>query len=118
MPIPGRLPYQIEDILATKENYPIGTLAYYGPDNQTCTRIIASVINAPNAKPQFREWQDIDVCENPQVASEIGDYFRLAGVKDVIMTEGVVGCPHDEGVDYSLGESCPECPFWQNQTGA
>jgi hypothetical protein len=115
MPKPGQLPQQILDILETKETYPLGTLAYYGPDDQTCTRIIASVINAPNARPQFREWWDMDVCDDPQVAAEIGSFFRLNGVLDVVMTEGLVGCPHEEGVDYAPGEACPECPFWHDQ---
>jgi len=117
MSLPGQLPEQILEILETKEVYPIGTLAYYGPDDQTCSKIIASVINAPNAKPQFREWWDLDVCEDPQVAAEIGDFFRLNGVQDVVMTEGVVGCPHEEGVDYAPGETCPECTFWHDHSG-
>ncbi|MFL5236975.1 MAG: hypothetical protein ACJ8EL_05125 [Rhizomicrobium sp.] len=30
----------------------------------------------------------------------------------VAMTEGIVGCPHEEGIDYPLGEACPDCPYW------
>lgn len=112
-----QLPLQIEKVLETKEIYPIGTLAYYGPDDQTCTKIIASVINAPNARPQFRQWGDEDVSSDPQVALEIGNFFRLNGVQDVVMTEGVVGCPHEDGLDYALGEDCPQCPFWLEKSG-
>ena len=112
MPKPGQLPDQLRGILETKEVYPIGTLAYYGPDDQTCTRISASVVNAPNARPQFRHWQEADVCVDPQVAAEIGEFFKLNGVQDVVMTESVIGCPHDEGVDYPEDGVCPHCPFW------
>jgi hypothetical protein len=27
----------------------------------------------------------------------------------VAMIEEINGCPHEEGVDYALGEVCPEC---------
>jgi hypothetical protein len=33
-------------------------------------------------------------------------------VKEVVMTGGIVGCPHEEGIDYPLGEDCPHCPYW------
>jgi len=35
----------------------------------------------------------------------------------VVMTEGVVGCPHEEGDDYPWGEACPDCTFWQEHSG-
>ncbi len=114
MPRPGHLPEQLLEILQTKESYPIGTLAYYGPDDQNCTRIIASVVNAPNARPQFRDWQDDYVCSDSQVAGEIGEFFKLNGVRDVVMTNGIIGCPHDEGIDYPEDEICPQCSFWLN----
>jgi len=114
MPKPGLLPNQLLEILETKGVYPIGTLAYYGPNNQICTRIIASVVNAPNAKPQFRYWQEPDVCTSPQVAAEIGEFFKLNSIQDVVMTEGVIGCPHDEGIDYPEDGICPDCLYWHN----
>ncbi len=114
MPKPGQLPEQLLEILETKQSYPIGTLAYYGPDDHNCNRIIASIVNAPNARPQFRDWQEYDVCTDPQVAGEIGEFFRLNGVQDVIMTDGVIGCPHDEGIEFPDGEICPHCSFWHN----
>jgi hypothetical protein len=26
--------------------------------------------------------------------------------------KGLFGCPHEEGIDYPDGETCPQCPFW------
>jgi hypothetical protein len=37
--------------------------------------------------------------------------FERHGVKSVVMTDGIIGCPHEEGVDYQ-GPTCPHCPFW------
>jgi hypothetical protein len=27
------------------------------------------------------------------------------------MTDQIIGCPHEEGIDYE-GATCPACPFW------
>jgi len=34
------------------------------------------------------------------------------GAKSVVMPERILGCPHEEGKDYSEGEKCPKCSFW------
>jgi hypothetical protein len=28
------------------------------------------------------------------------------------MVKEMLGCPHEEGIDYPEGEACPACPFW------
>src|SRR3989449_9122743 len=28
-------------------------------------------------------------------------------VKTVVISPGIIGCPHEEGVDYAVGEKCP-----------
>lgn len=112
MPLSNALPEQILNALAEKENYPLGTLAYYGPDDQTCTKIIASVVNAPNARPYFKSWSADNVCSDPLVVAEIGTFFKQLGVSEVVMTDGIIGCPHEEGIDYPLHEDCPRCAFW------
>jgi hypothetical protein len=30
------------------------------------------------------------------------------------MTDGIIGCPHQEGIDYE-GEWCPFCEFWHGR---
>ena len=32
----------------------------------------------------------------------------------VVMTDGIIGCPHQEGIDYQ-GEWCPVCEFWRER---
>jgi hypothetical protein len=37
------------------------------------------------------------------------------------MTDKIIGCPHEEGIDYPDGEQCPVCPYWAGRdrwTGA
>jgi len=31
------------------------------------------------------------------------------------MTDGIIGCPHQEGIDYPDGEVCQECTFWKGR---
>jgi hypothetical protein len=42
-------------------------------------------------------------------------------VKSVVVADRIIGCPHEEGVDYPNGTKCPSCPFWDTRdrwTGA
>src|SRR5438270_621056 len=36
----------------------------------------------------------------------------------VAMSEGNLGCPHEEGEDFPLGGDCPFCPFWKGKQGS
>jgi hypothetical protein len=33
-------------------------------------------------------------------------------VKTVVIADAIMGCPHEEGIDYPDGDSCPKCPYW------
>ena len=93
-------------------NYPVGMIAYYGPDDQTVTKIIAAVLPDENTDPILNIFIGEKIAQNPEIAAAIGEFFQKQQVQNVVMTEGVIGCPHEEGVDYPTGEFCPECPFW------
>jgi len=47
-----------------------------------------------------------------RVLSEVAVFLKSHAVRSVGMVEGIIGCPHEEGVDYPEGEACPACPFW------
>jgi hypothetical protein len=34
------------------------------------------------------------------------------GAKTVMLADRIIGCPHEEGIDYPAGEKCPQCEFW------
>ena len=46
------------------------------------------------------------------------DFFLQHGVRQVAMTEGNMGCPHEEGEDFPVGGDCPFCPFWTGKQGS
>jgi hypothetical protein len=98
--------------------YPIGTVAMYGPDDKTTTKIAAGVILHDGAEAIIMRWVSTDVMTNPKMQQELKDFFFQHGVKSVVMTEGNIGCPHEEGEDFPHGEDCPFCPFWKGKQGS
>jgi hypothetical protein len=98
--------------------YPIGTVAMYGPDDKTTTKIAAGVILHDGAEAIIQRWVATDVTTNPKVQQEMKDFFLQHGVKSVAMSEGNMGCPHEEGMDFPHGEDCPFCPFWKGKQGS
>ena len=98
--------------------YPIGTVALYGPDDKTTTKIAAAVILHEDAEPIMKRWVATDVTTNSKVQQEIKDFFLQHVVKRVVASQGNMGCPHEEGEDFPPGEDCPFCPFWKRKQGS
>ncbi len=98
--------------------YPIGTVALYGPDDVTTTKIAASVIKDKNAQPIIKRWVSSNIVNNVKVKKEIQQFFMNHGVESVVVSEGNMGCPHEEGPDFPHGEDCPFCPFWAGKQGS
>jgi hypothetical protein len=69
---------------------------------------------APDTEPvAVRRWfaESGDV-RNDATFEEIILFLRGHEVHPVAMTKEMMGCPHEEGIDYPEGEACPNCPFW------
>jgi hypothetical protein len=101
-----------------RPEYPIGTVALYGPDDRTTTKIAAGVITTPTAEPIVQRWVASDVTTTPKVQEEMKEFFAEHGVKSVAVSEGNMGCPHEEGEDFLEGTDCPFCPFWAGKQGS
>lgn len=97
--------------------YPIGTVAYYGPDATTTVKIAAGVILRDGAEPLLKRWVGTNVTQDPKVAEELKRFFAQHGVKSVVAVGRNIGCPHEEGEDFPLGGDCPLCPFWAGKQG-
>jgi len=107
-----------EDDAVESAQFPIGTVAYYGPDDKTTTKIVAGVINQEGAEPIIKRWVATDVTTNPKVEKEIERFFKKHGVTQVGVSAGNFGCPHEEGEDFPLGGDCPFCPWWKGKQGS
>ncbi|MGI9435596.1 MAG: hypothetical protein ACR2Q4_12335 [Geminicoccaceae bacterium] len=97
--------------------FPVATLATYGPDDQMATKLVASIIEQEDAEPSvMRKWfaTDDDVRHDPEILTEVTDLLAEHNVLSVAMLDRIIGCPHEEGIDYT-GPTCPECPFWANR---
>lgn len=98
--------------------YPLGTVAFYGPHDKVATKIVAAVFRHAEDEPILNRWVGTDVTTSPKVQKELQEFFEQHGVKQVVMTQGNMGCPHEEGEDFPLGEDCPFCPFWRGKQGS
>ena len=58
------------------------------------------------------------VSVDPKVQREIDDFFTKHGVKSIAASDANMGCPHEEGEDFPVGEDCPFCPFWKGKQGS
>ncbi len=102
----------------TSITFPIGTIAFYGPDDKTTTRIVAGVIFGEDAEPIIERWVATDVTTNPKVKREMDAFFKKHAVSAISASDGNMGCPHEEGKDFPEGEDCPFCPFWEGKQGS
>jgi hypothetical protein len=98
--------------------YPMGTMACYGPDDKTTTKIAAAVFTAENSKAIIKRWVATDVKTSPKIKREIQEFFKEHGVTSVATSDGNMGCPHEEGADFPDGEDCPFCPYWKGKQGS
>jgi hypothetical protein len=93
--------------------WPIATVAFYGPNLSQATKVTVGIVPSENAEvEELREWKvdDAEIRADPRIAQEILEFIEKHRVLSVAMTEGVIGCPHQEGVDYE-GKWCPVCEF-------
>lgn len=99
------------------KGYPIGTVAFYGPDNRFASKVAVAVILGEDEEAAALERWHSDG-EDVRISATIGEhmlaFFEHYGVRSVVMTDRIIGCPHEEGVDYE-GTTCPRCPFWASR---
>jgi hypothetical protein len=73
------------------------------------------IIRAEDEDPcALERWfsEEADARRDARILAEIMRFVQKHEVKSVAMTDRIIGCPHEEGIDYPAGESCPKCPFW------
>jgi tetratricopeptide (TPR) repeat protein len=98
--------------------YPVATVSFYGPDDRRATKVAVAIIHhEDDDAKEITRWQ-IDSGDIRRDAAVFEAIFRLTQsrqVRSVAMPEEILGCPHEEGIDYPLDEVCPECPFWADR---
>ena len=95
--------------------YPVATVAFYGPTADRATKVAVGIVVTEGAEPaNLERWfsAESDVRTDTAISQEIEDFLREHEIKSVVMSDGLLGCPHEEGIDYPEDQSCPECPYW------
>lgn len=98
--------------------YPVATIAYYGPDASRATKVAVGIISGERREADILErWHsaDSDVRFDQRICGSVLEFVIGHRVKSVVMSPGIIGCPHQEGVDYPLGQKCPACPHWADK---
>jgi hypothetical protein len=99
--------------------WPIATVAFYGPYLHQATKAAVSIVRSENAEvEELRTWivDRGDIRDDPSIAREILEFIEEHRVRSVAITDGIIGCPHQQGIDYE-GEWCPVCEFWHGVIG-
>lgn len=97
--------------------FPAATIAVYGPDDRKATKLVASIVEHEDAEPsEMRKWfaNDGDVRDDLEILTQVTTFLSEHGVLSVAMLDQIIGCPHEEGIDYD-GRICPQCPFWAHR---
>ena len=95
--------------------YPIATIAFYGPTADFASKVAVSAFRTEGGEPEVLERffsEGTDVRSDEGVGERVLSVIQSHGVQSVAMTDSIIGCPHEEGIDYPEGTSCPQCPFW------
>ena len=96
----------------------MATVAFHGPDDQRATKVAVGIISAEGreASPLQRWLSDhSDARSDVELARQITDFIQTHAAKSVALVDRILGCPHEEGVDYPEGSACPQCLFWANR---
>ncbi len=97
--------------------YPLATISFYGPTNKLATKVAVGIVQHEHADPVMARWRYTiaDIRNNHQIMQEIMQFIKENEVLSVVMMDKIIGCSHEEGVDYPDGEVCEECTYWLNR---
>ena len=94
--------------------WPVATITFYGPALNRASKVSIGIVPSEGAEAsEMRDWTSDtgDVRSDAAIAEHILDFIEAHGALSVVMADGIMGCPHQEGIDYT-GPWCPECGFW------
>jgi hypothetical protein len=101
-----------------QRGYPVATIAFYGPDASRASKVAVGIVRTEDAEPtEMKRWfsDTGDVRRDAAIGDEIIEFIEEHGAKTVAMSSGIIGCPHEEGIDYPDDEVCRQCPYWANR---
>jgi hypothetical protein len=102
-----------------QRGWPVGTIAYYGPDLTRASKVAVGIVPAEGVEAtEVGRWSvgDGDIRNDRAIAQEILEFLARHNVLTVVLADRIIGCPHQEGIDYE-GQWCPDpaCAFWHGR---
>jgi hypothetical protein len=99
------------------QGYPVATIALYGPSDKKATKLVVGIVPREDADPeQMKKWySEDDIMTEHDIFEEVLEFIRSNEARTVVMVDRIIGCPHEEGIDYPDGQYCPQCPFWEGR---
>jgi hypothetical protein len=77
--------------------WPLATVALYGPDDSTATKLTVGIVPAEDAEAtDLRRWfskEQTDIRDDIRATEEVLAFITEAGAKSVVMTDRIIGCP-------------------------
>jgi hypothetical protein len=98
--------------------YPVATVAFYGPDDTRATKVSVGIVAYEDADADpLERWfcETTDARSDPEITEAIARFIDHHGAKSVAASDRIIGCPHEEGIDYPEGEKCKQCSFWAHR---
>ena len=95
--------------------YPIATVAFYGPDDRRASKVAVGIVADESGEVvELERWfaEEVDARSDLDIGEAIETFIRSRNVRSVVMGDRIIGCPHEEGIDYPEGQACSECPYW------
>lgn len=90
-------------------------LSFYGPNDRRASKVVVAIMREGTDRiVDLKRWVSghTDVRHDEKIQGEIVALLKQYNVKNVAFADKIIGCPHEEGLDYPEGEDCPFCPFW------
>jgi len=113
----SRRDYWVQKLASRNTGYPVATIACFGEDDQFASKVEVAIVSGPDEEPTaLKKWfaEGIDVRYDVQTQKEMAEFILMHNSRRVAMVDRIIGCPHEEGIDYPDGGVCPHCPFWAN----
>jgi hypothetical protein len=98
--------------------YAIATIAVYGPNADFGSKVVVSIFPDKGKEPSaMKTWhsENQDVRLDHTIQAEMLAFTRAHEAKSTVMPDRIIGCPHQEVIDYPEGSSCPRCPYWSGR---
>jgi len=78
--------------------------------------VVIGYVAEEGDEPKLQKFMiDSDVREDVTIQTTLLKVVGRIEAKTVSLSDGVVGCPHEAGVDFPEGEVCPVCEYWQGR---